>query len=69
MEKSNLQLLEETIDILIQTCKQQADENKILRKKEAALISENKDLREKNQLARTRVESMIERLKTMEINS
>jgi len=69
MEKPDLQSLEAQIDALIHTSKQLADENKVLRESQANLISERATLREKNALARTRIETMIARLKSMEVGS
>ena len=69
MEKPDLQQLETKIDTLIYTCEQLAEENKTLRESEANLISERATLLEKNLLARTRIETMIDRLKSMEASS
>ena len=69
MENYDLQLLEAKIDALIQTCKQLADENQSLRKNEANLMSKHSALLEKHTLARTRIEAMITRLKSMEANT
>lgn len=69
MEKSELPLLEAKIDALIQTCKQLAEENQALRKSQASLMSEKVALLEKNALARTRIEAMIARLKSMEVSA
>ncbi|RKZ72860.1 MAG: TIGR02449 family protein [Candidatus Parabeggiatoa sp. nov. 1] len=69
MEKLDLQLLEARIDALIQTCKQLADENNALRENKANLISERATLLEKNTVARTRIEAMIARLKSMEVGT
>ncbi len=69
MENTDLQSLEAKIDTLIQTGKQLANENQSLRKKQANLMSEHTALLEKNALARTRIEAMIARLKSMEINT
>jgi len=69
MEKPDLQQLEEKIDILIHTCKQLAEENKVLRESQVNLVSERATLLEKNLLARKRIETMIDRLKSMEAGS
>ena len=69
MEKSELPLLEAKIDALIQTCKQLAEENQALRNSQASLMSEKATLLEKNALARTRIEAMIARLKSMEVSA
>jgi cell division protein ZapB len=70
MEKSDfLQSLEARIDALIQTCKKLADENQSLRESQNNLTSAHAALLEKNALARSRIEAMIARLKSMEVNS
>ncbi len=69
IEKPDLRTLETQINALIQICKKLADENKVLRESETSLKSECAALHEKNALARTRIETMIEQFKSMEINS
>lgn len=69
MEISDLQLLEAKIDALIQTCKKLADENQSLRKKEANLMSKHSALLEKHSLVNKRLETIITRLKSMEVNT
>ncbi len=66
MEQSDLYSLEARIDALIQLSKQLAEENQTLRETQANLMSERATLLEKNALARTRIETMITRLKSME---
>jgi cell division protein ZapB len=66
MEQSDLYSLEARIDALIQLSKQLAEENQTLRETQANLMSERAALLEKNALARTRIETMITRLKSME---
>ena len=68
IEKSNLQTLETNIDTLIHICKQLTEENQALRKNKADLMSERTVLLQKNASARTRIEAMITRLKSMEID-
>jgi cell division protein ZapB len=69
MEKPDLQQLEVKIDTLIHTCEHLAEENKVLRESQANLVSERATLLEKNLLARKRIETMIDRLKSMEVGS
>jgi len=69
MEQSDLYSLEARIDALIQLCKQLAEENQALRETQANLMSERAALLEKNTLARTRIETMITRLKSMEVGT
>jgi cell division protein ZapB len=65
-EKIDLQILEEQIETLVQLCQKLAQENKQLRENQAGLIAERADLVEKNALACSRIEIMIDRLKAME---
>ena len=66
MADHQLQVLEQKIDELIALCKQLNRENQTLKADSAGWQSERQDLMEKNELARTRVEAMINRLRTME---
>jgi cell division protein ZapB len=68
MEKLDLQSLEAQINALIQICNQLADENRALRETQAHLMAERADLLEKNAIARSRIEAMIARLKSMEVS-
>lgn len=65
----DLQALEAQVDELIQTCEQLTDENRALREQQSTLVAERASLIEKSELARSRVEAMIARLKAMEIGS
>lgn len=65
-EKIDLQGLEARVETLLQLCQQLAQENKQLRENQACLIAEKADLVEKNALACSRIEIMIDRLKAME---
>ena len=67
METPDLQSLETQIDDLIKTCQQLSEENQALRDQQANLMAERASLIEKSELARSRVEAMIARLKAMEI--
>jgi len=64
-----LKKLETRVDDLLNTCDQLINENKSLRQQQETLISDRANLIEKNELARTRVESMITRLKSLEARS
>ncbi len=66
IEKIDLQELESRVETLLQLCQQLAQENKQLRENQAGLIAERADLVEKNALACSRIEIMIDRLKAME---
>ena len=58
--------LEHQIDQLIYRCHQLEQENRTLRTQENSWRKVRTRLIEKNELARTRVEAMIERLKALE---
>lgn len=58
--------LEHRIDELIDLCQRLEEENRALRSKNSSLLQERSKLMEKNETARSRVEAMILRLKTME---
>jgi cell division protein ZapB len=63
----DLVTLEAQVDELIQTCEHLSDENRALRDQQSTLVAERASLIEKTELARSRVEAMIARLKAMEI--
>jgi len=62
----DLDTLERQAEELIRTCRQPREENTSLRSRQDHLVSERAELIEKTELARSRVESMITRLKSME---
>jgi len=66
MSSQNLSSLEHQIDQLIYHCAQLEKENSALRGKEAGWIRERDKLMEKNDMARIKVEAMIQRLKALE---
>ena len=61
-----LSALEIRVEELIALCQQLKAENQALRKQNSVLMVERAELIEKNELARSRLESMIMRLKSME---
>lgn len=65
----DLQTLEQKIDRLINICARLQKENLSLREREASLLRERSRLLEKNELARSRVEHMIVRLKNLNSES
>ncbi len=69
MEKPDLSVLETQIDELIQRCARLSDENQALRDQQDTLVAERASLIEKSEIARTRVEAMIARLRAMEIGT
>ena len=65
----DLSALESQVDELIQTCDLLTDENRALRDQQSTLVAERAGLIEKSELARSRVEAIIARLKAMEIGT
>ena len=66
MAETPLKTLEQKIDELITLCGELNRENQALKADSANWHSERQNLMNKNELARTRVEAMIKRLRTME---
>ena len=66
MDTLDTRALEEKIDKLIRICERLEDENHALRDQQNSLIAERAALVEKSELARSRVEAMITRLRGME---
>jgi cell division protein ZapB len=66
MADNPLKDLENKIDDLISLCQQLNRENHALKAEVAGWRDERKDLMDKNELARSKVEAMIDRLRTME---
>lgn len=66
VDDSELTQLERRVDDLIQIVEQLKHENGSLRDSHSSLLSERASLIEKTELARSRVEAMIGRLKSME---
>ena len=58
--------LEQRVEDLILACSNLKEENQSLRQRQDSLVNERAELVEKTELARTRVEAMISRLKAME---
>lgn len=69
VEPLSLRALEARLDELIRTCEELTDENRALRDQQSHLMAERAALIEKSELARSRVEAMIARLKAMEIGA
>ena len=65
----DLDRLEAKVEELIRTCANLKQENNSLRTRQDNLVAERASLIEKTELARSRVEAMIARLKSMESNS
>ncbi len=69
MTAINLTTLEARIDELVRSVNELTEENRALRDQQGNLMAERAALIEKSELARSRVEAMIARLKAMEINT
>ena len=68
-ENIDLTALEARVDQLIRTVEQLKTENSALRSQQDNLINERAVLIDKTEQARTRIESMISRLRAMETRS
>ena len=66
MSQFDIQALEQQVDELIQICNRLREENTWLRARQVTLADDRAQLVEKTELARSKVESMITRLKSME---
>lgn len=66
MDSLDTRALDKKIDHLIRICDRLEDENRALRNQQNSLIAERAALVEKSELARSRVEAMITRLRAME---
>jgi len=67
--EDDLRLLEQRIDELIDTVGLLKNENTSLRQQKDKLVNERSQLIEKTELARSRVEAMISRLRSLELGS
>ena len=68
-DSTDLAALEARVDDLIHTVSQLKTENSALRNQQENLVNERAILIEKTEQARTRIESMISRLRAMETRS
>jgi len=64
--EQELRKLEVRLEELVRTITRLKEENRSLRNQQDSLVTERAGLIEKNELARNRVEAMINRLKAME---
>jgi cell division protein ZapB len=67
--EDDLRLLEQRIDELIDVVDQMKNENTSLRQQKDKLVTERSQLIDKTELARSRVEAMISRLRSLELGS
>ena len=58
--------LEKRINTLIEECRRLIDENRKLKVERDSLLEDKKKLTENNRLARSRLESIVHRLRTLE---
>lgn len=63
---AELRQLESRMEEIVRVCDQLKEENRSLKERQDALITERASLLQKNELVRGRVEAMIGRLKSME---
>ncbi len=61
--------LEGQVEKLLKICAQLKTENNLLRGRQVALVAERARLIEKNDIARTRVEAMVTRLRSLEVET
>jgi len=66
--ESEIKNLESRIDELVRSCAALREENHSLKLQHTSLITERAKLIEKNELARVRVEAILNRLRSMERN-
>ncbi|MBX2847690.1 MAG: hypothetical protein KTR16_05185 [Acidiferrobacterales bacterium] len=64
--ETNIVGLEQKIESLINECKRLTGENRALKSEQGALITEKTQLKEKNRLACSRLEKIVEKLRTLE---
>lgn len=64
-----LDALEQQVSALVETCAYLKEENRLLRAQQERLQEERAALMEKNQTARSRVDAIISRLKSLEANT
>ena len=64
--RQEMDRLERQVDALVRHCARLEEENRVLREARDSLNAERASLLEKNEQARSKIESMIGRLKAME---
>ena len=69
ISEPELSALEQQVEALIETCAYLKNENRVLRASQDKLQAERLELSEKNEQARTRVDAIINRLKSLETNT
>lgn len=66
MDKNAIQQLEQQIDELLRASRRLRDENMLLRSQQTAWLSERTQLIEKTDVARSRIDKMVSRLKELD---
>ena len=66
MEKNDLQQLEQPIDDLLRVSRRTREENMLLKSQQSAWVTERAKLVERTELARSRIDKMVERLKELD---
>lgn len=66
MVENGIVSLEQKIDSLINECRRLVEENRNLRKSQDNLLAERSQLQEKNKLARSRLEGIVQKLRTLD---
>ncbi len=64
--EANIIGLEQRIETLISECKRLSTENRNLKTEQNSLLAEKTQLKEKNRLACSRLEKIVEKLRTLE---
>ena len=66
MEKDELQQLEKQVDDLLRVSRRMREENMLLKSQQSAWLTERTKLIERTDLARGRIDKMVERLKDLD---
>tara|TARA_R110002111_G_scaffold35012_19_gene68991 strand:- start:1729 stop:1938 length:210 start_codon:yes stop_codon:yes gene_type:complete len=66
MEKDDLQQLEQQVDDLLRVSRRMREENMLLKSQQSAWLAERAKLVERTELARGRIDKMVERLKELD---
>lgn len=64
--ETNIGGLEQRVETLISECKRLTNENRSLKSEQGTLLAEKTQLKEKNRLACSRLEKIVEKLRTLE---
>lgn len=64
--EANILGLEQRIETLISECKRLNSENRSLKSEQGSLLAEKTQLKEKNRIACSRLEKIVEKLRTLE---